>query len=425
MGRRQSYRAHPAFYLIGGLVFLLAAVGVVLFALGYRLDVAERTFYKTGLVVLKSRPADAFVTLNDRLRTERTSARLALAPGSYSVKVDRPGTRPWQKRIDLSSGDAVLEEDILLFLEQPRERTINETPVSGYDLTGDLKQVVYAPSPPAVAELRTYDLASGNTRTVGPLPVGFAVSAIMAGSDDRRAIAIGPGGVTVTGEGLTTPVVIPEATSARFVPNDRNQITVQVGTTLVRVNLTDGSRQSVAEQVTAWTVTRAATYAVTGGQTVVRLDQGEDRPLLEGQPITDLTPLGATDGVLARSPNRTLYLLTPAGTRRIAEDIDRFTARPDGSVIALVSRGELTVWRQSDGNRRLVTRSATPFDDLAIVTDGHYLLYVQSGQLHSIAVDGTNDQTLLPVGGPVRIGSDTTVIRPLPTGLVTNQILAE
>jgi hypothetical protein len=374
------------------------------------------------LVVVRSLPTGAYITINGELQSERTSARITLPPGDYDLKVDREDVIPWKKRVDLESGQALLEEDILLFLKDPPKTVL--APSGPVTLTADGKRAVTGTPGPSVT-VRSLDLTSGSEQTLGTLPAAYAESPLTLSDDGGRAVAVSGTTAAVTGDGLSQPLPIPDVTAARFVPGNRNQVIIQSANTLLRIGLTDGTRTPFAENVRSWTTTRNGIYVETADNVLKRYDPGslDGRTLVEGQVITELVPTNGTDTVFARTDDRDLLEITPTGMQRVAERIDRFASNGSGDVVALVSNGELSVWRKADQHRTLVTRSSIPFDDLQIITDGHYLLYTQSGQVHSIAVDGSNDQVLQPAGGPLLLGVETTLIRRLPEGIVKTPLL--
>jgi hypothetical protein len=253
----------------------------------------------------------------------------------------------------------------------------------------------------------------------------MAEAPLTTSDDGTRVVAVAGNAAAVTGEGIPQPLTLAEVVAARFSPGSQTQLIIQTGTTLLRVDLVSGTRTPFAENVRAWTTTRGGIYVATNQNTLVRYDSGNlsSRTLVENRPITELTPTASADMVFARTQDRDLVAVTPSGLQEVAERIDRFATNGSGDVVALVSSGELSVWRRSDQARRLVTRSSVPFDDLAIITDGHYLLYIQTGQVHSIAVDGSNDQVLQPAGGPLLLGTDTTLVRRVAQGVISTPLL--
>lgn len=401
---------------------MAVATLTILFALGYRANLSTGNIYKSGLVVMRSFPTGAYITINDELQSDRTSARITLPPGDYDLKVDREDVIPWKKRVDLEPGQALLEEDILLFLKDPPKTVL--APSGPATLTADGKRAVTS-TPGSSVSVRSFDLTNGSEQTIGSLPTAFAESVLNLSDDGSRVVAVSGTTAAITGDGIAQPLPILDTSAARFVPGNRNQVVIQTGTTLLRIGLNDGSRTPFAENVRTWTTTKNGIYVESTNNALKRYDPGnlDGRTLVEDQVITDLTPTSGSDAVFARTDDRDLLEITPSGMQQVAERIDRFATNGSGDVVALVSSGELSVWRKSDQNRQLVTRSSVPYDDLAIITDGHYLLYIQAGQVHSIAIDGSNDQVLQPAGGPLLLGIDTTLVRRLPEGVVKTPLL--
>src|SRR5581483_3380135 len=102
-----------------GLFLLIATIGVVLFAKGYRFDFnnGSPAFGVTGQLVLKSVPDGAQVFIDNHLTTA-TNNTINLTPGSYDIKIEKDGYFPWQKKLFITK-EVVTSVDALLFPTSP------------------------------------------------------------------------------------------------------------------------------------------------------------------------------------------------------------------------------------------------------------------------------------------------------------------
>lgn len=114
------------FLLVGAgiLIFVLSTPGIVLYALGYKLDYKNRSLTKTGSLIVHTRPDRANIFINDSVQTKRTDATVRfLTPGDLNIKIDKPGYQSWTKRLTVRSGLVTWANQdrdfITLFYEKP------------------------------------------------------------------------------------------------------------------------------------------------------------------------------------------------------------------------------------------------------------------------------------------------------------------
>jgi hypothetical protein len=100
-----------------GLVALLIIVTTiaVLLASGYRITLDNgKTFVEgTGVMVFTSQPDGARVYVNDHLSTA-TDNTINLQPGEYTVRIEKDGYFPWNKKLTVKQGE-VSQANALLF----------------------------------------------------------------------------------------------------------------------------------------------------------------------------------------------------------------------------------------------------------------------------------------------------------------------
>lgn len=427
---RTSYRARLIVYLLSFVGFAAAAAVVVMLALGYRLDFKDAKLDKTGLLVLNSVPRGAYITLNGAVASERTTARLSLDPGRYQVKVDRPGVIPWEKDIDLDPGEAILEENILLFAKPTQRRELAGGPVTAYAISPNERAVYYLTTEAGGTGLWKSGVGNSDTpERLAGLPPAFARPTGMAVSSDSSRVAVSTATETaVAGPNPKDPSVAPVGGTVRFVPGLPNQLVFNRGTTLLN-RTADGKETVLEEGVTTWATSGEAIYAVrTDGTLIRREGRTGQRREVPDFPLTELRPTSGADILYGRDAANVLYTLRDDRPLKIAEGVEHYASNGSGELLTYTSHRELTLWKRSTKAGTLVTRSSVPYSGLAVVTDGYYLLYSLAGQVHSIAIDGSNDQVVAPAGrGPLMLAGDTTLVTAGAEGspLALERLLAE
>ncbi|MFA5248643.1 MAG: PEGA domain-containing protein [Patescibacteria group bacterium] len=121
-------------FVIFIIAFFIISPIVIFYASGYKLDWKNPlSFYfiqKTGMLIIASDPAEAEIFLNEKKQknfspdlkifkggeTIKTPAKIKnLLPGSYDLRVERPGYWPWERRIKIFSEQITHVLDVRLF----------------------------------------------------------------------------------------------------------------------------------------------------------------------------------------------------------------------------------------------------------------------------------------------------------------------
>lgn len=88
-------------YFLMSMVIGLATVILVYGAYGYGINTKTGQIIQNGLLFVDSKPGGANITLNNKLQSGKTSARLVLAAGNYDLRIDKEGYRSWQRNFVL------------------------------------------------------------------------------------------------------------------------------------------------------------------------------------------------------------------------------------------------------------------------------------------------------------------------------------
>ncbi len=133
-----TLRARRIIYLAFILIFTIITPTIVFYTVGYRYNFKKNKIQKTGILILNSKPKEAKIYLNDRLRKEKTPAKITnLLPDEYFIKIEKENFHPWQKKLTVESNLTTFAEDIILFKRSlPSEikiSQINSAPLFAQD----------------------------------------------------------------------------------------------------------------------------------------------------------------------------------------------------------------------------------------------------------------------------------------------------
>ena len=110
------------------LAFLVITPLLSLYAAGYKFSSGFK-IQKTGLFVIESQPANAYIYLNDKIQKKFLNSLFSrqdqaittpvkikgILPGEYEVRLEKNGYWPWQKKLKIDSGQTSYAQDIILF----------------------------------------------------------------------------------------------------------------------------------------------------------------------------------------------------------------------------------------------------------------------------------------------------------------------
>lgn len=131
MSRSQALRT--VLFYISVAVFFLGLPAILSFALGYTFDPRTFTFTKGGLMLIKSQPAGASVTLDGELLRERTPVTLSeLLPGDYKVELSLDGHYPYSGTVTVSAGKVSRLEKVILFPLRQDIEQLNKEQISSF-----------------------------------------------------------------------------------------------------------------------------------------------------------------------------------------------------------------------------------------------------------------------------------------------------
>lgn len=113
------------FYIFLSLYLVLCPL-IVLYALGYIFTPkAEEGFAKTGLIHFETVPRRASILIGNKRYADETPATIRnLLAGKYNVKILRAGYQPWEHKVTIEPGKAIVFDKILLVPKKLYPKTL-------------------------------------------------------------------------------------------------------------------------------------------------------------------------------------------------------------------------------------------------------------------------------------------------------------
>lgn len=107
------------YYILFGLIFVVCGFFVVVYATGYKIDISNRTVSQTGMISVQAESGTK-ILINDEERGQGKVTLRSIIPAAYTVKVEKTNYHTWEKTIEVSPGEAVILNDIVLFKTNPK-----------------------------------------------------------------------------------------------------------------------------------------------------------------------------------------------------------------------------------------------------------------------------------------------------------------
>lgn len=116
------------------LIIVLVAVYLIIIANGYKINFKTWRIAKTGMINLISNPSEVNIYVNNQLKSTKTPYReIYLWPGRYDIKITKENYHDWQKTLVVQEGLISSQENIQLFLSNPRPQKTTELDQSSFD----------------------------------------------------------------------------------------------------------------------------------------------------------------------------------------------------------------------------------------------------------------------------------------------------
>jgi hypothetical protein len=153
--------------------FLLTASGFLFCALGWSLNqtpFGELTFKKTGAILLKTQPSDAFIKINNQPYARKHNLLInngrelisGVLPGDYQIEVFKDGFGRWQKNLSVAAGLISSATKIVLFSEKIPTELTAKTEVEKFWFTAEKQKE---------AENLFYSLKQKQLKMPGRVPI--------------------------------------------------------------------------------------------------------------------------------------------------------------------------------------------------------------------------------------------------------------
>lgn len=142
---RSGQKIRSVLYYLSLFAFLIGLPIIISQALGYKFNPRTRTFTKTGIIFVKTQPAQAELSLDGKALNEKTPATIReLLPGRYTLKIELAQYYPWSSEVWVDAGKVNYLDKIILFPLRPDIKQLNKEKISFFWPEKEKSRIYYA-----------------------------------------------------------------------------------------------------------------------------------------------------------------------------------------------------------------------------------------------------------------------------------------
>ncbi|MFA7287007.1 MAG: PEGA domain-containing protein [Patescibacteria group bacterium] len=393
--------------------FFIIAPVLIFFALGYRYSTQRNAILKTGTLIASSLPRDAIVSIDgERVNGTTPLTARAITPGIYTVRFEKDGYLPWQKRLTVDANKATFAADIHLFPDTAAEAATEPAEFLSLAPTGDRALGVWLTN--EKEELRFLALDVFPVAATPLVTPESRIATIAWRNDGQAALLTDTKGKSYLFDSTSPPLRL-QALPAHSVESrltwspDGTMLLIEPSK--VSVYSTTGSGRVLTSSNTPWRISDAA-----------RLPNGDLYSILTDETTSTLTvqhassqttstaELAATNLHFRLATEKHIMTSDAAGQTEVFR-VEKSSLAKLTSVAATSGSYNpiTTTYLYSSGNaiwlyslladtRELLLRTSTAISAIAFVPDGSAILYADAA-VHALEMDGRdtrNDVVLVP-----------------------------
>ncbi len=145
------------------LAFFILAPVLLFYASGYRLDFKRYQIIKTGTLFIEAKDIKkANLYLNEKLYEKQFDEKMFiynLIPGEYTIKLEKDGFHPWQKKSVINSSMTTFVKDAILFKNEVPLQLVDGK-IINFSLSPDWQKIIYIIANEPFDEFYLYDIAT-------------------------------------------------------------------------------------------------------------------------------------------------------------------------------------------------------------------------------------------------------------------------
>jgi hypothetical protein len=235
------------------LVFAIIAPGIILYSQGYRFDIKEMKFLKTGGIYVKAYPSGVNVSIDGKYKSTTSSFSRDLLvqnlfPASHAVKLEKTGYRSWEKSLKVEETKVAEAKFVILFSDDIPFESISKD-ITGFYPYSSQNKIILTTS----KGLFLYNEDNGQTSQIASSSLNIA-DIIFSGNDSNAIVKTASGAYYLLPLSSKTPALTQikslnsKATNISFDSNNDNVIYYQSNSQIYELDLSKKTSPALFRQ---------------------------------------------------------------------------------------------------------------------------------------------------------------------------------
>ncbi len=396
----------------GIIAFIILAPLIVLFTTGTRYDFKTHRFLKTGVLVAQTSPKGAQIYLNGKYYGTTPKQIRFLSPGSYAIKISKPGYFDWQKRLEVNTQYVTYAnlnlKSLILFFSSPQKTPISDDVLNFF--AGN-NRLVYLTS----NEINIAGINSPNSVTQVPLPANFTSSMRpkIIPSPDENYFVISDGSEYLLLDAQKNTAVnissllsgtLAEKGALQFSSSDAlyalarlPQGQGQQSPSLFQINWQANSKTKILENASAFVVSGNAIYYISanpeGGTSLLRAQM----PSMASAALASNLPAWDQAQIFI-SPQNQIFILGDSSLYAVSQNlrhISDFVGKVqilNASSVLYATGNEIDLYNPATQAVSFVTRSTEAISNPTYFPDYGWVFFMNQGKIQAIEIDNRDTQ---------------------------------
>ncbi|MBX4191523.1 MAG: PEGA domain-containing protein [Candidatus Doudnabacteria bacterium] len=376
---------------LGIVIFLIVTPALVLYARGFKIDWKDKTFVKTGALVVRTEPSKADIFINDEKHKSDTPANIRfLIPADYNIRVEKNGYQSWTKRLSIKSQLVTWanlnREFVTLFFNNPGLTKTTET--KAVTISSNNKEIIYL-TPDHIAKIDVDGGDYSNLLKINNPNLSLLTSNTEIKWQNSSAV------INSLANKANRDVLESMATKINHLEIDNNNIVLKVGNDLYI--LKSGNLISIDKTINDFTLASDDVWYIK--ETLLKHYNISTNKF---ETINSELPLSKTSEII-RTPDQiylildsTLYLFN-GNLETIYSPVLSGQWDESSSSLVYTNNHEVYLYQPSSKDSMLIVRSLTPIQSPIVNNHTGYVFYQNENKIKAIEIDGRDHRNIFTI----------------------------
>ncbi len=379
----------------GVFIFLVITPALVLYARGFQVDWKNKTFVKTGALVVKTEPTKAKIFINDEESNSTTPANIRfLLPDDYNIRIEKEGYQSWTKRLSVKSQlvtwTNLNREFITLFFTNAKQEY--SVAVKAASISRNADEIIYV-SPSEVGDVNIKDGDFNTIVKANDIKFPLLSSSIeIKWHDASKTISL------LANKNILN-LLEKQISSIQHIETNGEEIVGEISNNLYLV--TSNGLVEIDTAISDFTMDNDDIWYIQG-QSLKHFNLNSSKSEL----ITSILPL-ATKNKIIRTNNQ-IYLILDSGLYLFNGNLEKiysnvnYASWEDGQLL-YANDNEIYLYQPNTKDSTLILRSLTAIQNPIMNSQTGFVFYQNEGKIKAIELDGRDHRNIFTIADALEL----------------------